>query len=66
MTHHRYDRRLPKRTEGFAWARTIDKVMGSHVLVYRLFRRNLGGGCCTSARCRSPSLTTAGTSRCSC
>lgn len=44
MTHHRYDRRLPKRTEGFAWARTIDKVMGSHVLVYRLFRRNLGGG----------------------
>lgn len=39
MTHHRYDRRLPKRTEGFAWGRSIDKVLGGHVLTYRLFRR---------------------------
>ena len=43
MTHHRYDRRLPKRTEGFAWGRSIDKVLGGHVLTYRLFRRDLGG-----------------------
>lgn len=43
MTHHRYDRRLPKRTEGFAWGRTIDKVMGGHALTYRLFRRDLRG-----------------------
>lgn len=43
MTHHRYDRRLPKRTEGFAWGRTIDKVMGGHALTYRLFRRDLKG-----------------------
>ncbi len=43
MTHHRYDRRLPKRTEGFAWGRSIDKVLGGHVLTYRLFRRDLAG-----------------------
>jgi len=43
MTHHRYDRRLPKRTEGFAWGRTIEKVMGGHALTYRLFRRDLRG-----------------------
>ncbi|MBH1591436.1 hypothetical protein I5U77_03090 [Stenotrophomonas maltophilia] len=43
MTHHRYDRRLPKRTEGFAWGRSIDKVLGGHVLTYRLFRRDLTG-----------------------
>lgn len=43
MTHHRYDRRLPKRTEGFAWGRSIDRVMGGHVLTYRLFRRDLAG-----------------------
>ncbi|MDH7548231.1 MULTISPECIES: hypothetical protein [Stenotrophomonas] len=43
MTHHRYDRRTPKRTEGFAWGRAIDKVMGGHVLIYRLFRRDLKG-----------------------
>lgn len=43
MTHHRYDRRLPKRTEGFAWGRSIDKVLGGHVLTYRLFRRDLRG-----------------------
>jgi hypothetical protein len=43
MTHHRYDRRLPKRTEGFAWGRSIDKVMGGHALTYRLFRRDLRG-----------------------
>lgn len=28
MTHHRCDRRLPKRTEGFARGRSIDKVLG--------------------------------------
>ena len=43
MTHHRYDRGLPKRTEGFAWGRSIDKVLGGHVLTYRLFRRDLAG-----------------------
>ncbi|MDH1274574.1 hypothetical protein [Stenotrophomonas sp. GD03937] len=43
MSHHRYDRRLPKRTEGFAWGRSIDKVLGGHVLTYRLFRRDLAG-----------------------
>lgn len=43
MTHHRYDRRTPKRTEGFAWGRSIDKVMGGHALTYRLFRRDLRG-----------------------
>jgi len=43
MTHLRYDRRLQKRNEGFAWGRTIDKVKGGHVLVYRLFRRDLRG-----------------------
>jgi len=43
MTHHRYDRRLPKRNEGFAWGRSIDKVLGGHVLTYRLFRRDLAG-----------------------
>lgn len=43
MTHHRYDRRLPKRTEGFAWGRSIDKVLGGHALTYRLFRRDLKG-----------------------
>lgn len=43
MTHHRYDRRQPKRTEGFAWGRSIDKVLGGHVLTYRLFRRDLAG-----------------------
>ncbi|MGY0607438.1 hypothetical protein ACVHXL_06325 [Stenotrophomonas sp. FS3] len=43
MTHHRYDRRLPKRTEGFAWGRSIDKVLGGHVLTYRLFCRDLAG-----------------------
>jgi len=43
MSRHRYDRRLPKRTEGFAWGRSIDKVLGGHVLSYRLFRRDLAG-----------------------
>ncbi|WP_414555736.1 hypothetical protein [Stenotrophomonas forensis] len=43
MTHRCYDRRLPKRTEGFAWGRSIDKVLGGHVLTYRLFRRDLAG-----------------------
>ena len=43
MTHHRCDRRLPKRTEGFARGRSIDKVLGGHVLTYRLFRRDLAG-----------------------
>ncbi len=42
MTHHRYDRRLPKRTEGFAWGRP-HKVLGGHVLTYRLFRRDRAG-----------------------
>lgn len=39
----RYPRRTPKRTTGFSWGRTIDRVMGGHVLVYRLFRRDLKG-----------------------
>lgn len=43
MTHHRYDRRTPKRTEGFAWGRTVDKAMGGHALTYPLFRRDLRG-----------------------
>ncbi|HHA2418160.1 TPA: hypothetical protein ACOEBG_000392 [Stenotrophomonas maltophilia] len=43
MTHHRCDRRLPKRTDGFARGRSIDKVLGGHVLTYRLFRRDLAG-----------------------
>lgn len=43
MTHHRYERRTPKRTEGFAWGRTIDKVMGGHALTYRLFLRDMAG-----------------------
>jgi len=50
MTHHRYDRRLPKRTEGFAWGRSIDKVLGGHVLTYRLFRRDLRGALHISMR----------------
>ncbi|MBE5272148.1 hypothetical protein [Stenotrophomonas sp. B2] len=50
MTHHRYDRRLPKRTEGFAWGRSIDRVMGGHVLTYRLFRRDLKGALHISMR----------------
>lgn len=50
MTYHRYDRRLPKRTEGFAWGRTIDKVLGGHVLTYRLFRRDLKGALHISMR----------------
>ncbi|MDT3468653.1 hypothetical protein [Stenotrophomonas maltophilia] len=40
MTHHRYDRRLPKRTEGFAWGRSINKVLGGPVLTWRLYRRD--------------------------
>ncbi|HIB8542085.1 TPA: hypothetical protein ACWX5B_000500 [Stenotrophomonas maltophilia] len=43
MTKTHCNRRLPKRTEGFAWGRTIDKVLGGHVLTYRLFRRDLAG-----------------------
>ena len=50
MTDHRYDRRLPKRTEGFAWGRSIDKVLGGHVLTYRLFRRDLRGALHISMR----------------
>jgi len=50
MTHHRYDRRTPKRTEGFAWGRAIDKVMGGHALTYRLFRRDLRGALHISMR----------------
>lgn len=50
MTPHRYDRRLPKRTEGFAWGRSIDRVMGGHVLTYRLFRRDLKGALHISMR----------------
>jgi hypothetical protein len=50
MTYHRYDRRLPKRTEGFAWGRSIDRVMGGHVLTYRLFRRDLKGALHISMR----------------
>ncbi|WP_223495884.1 hypothetical protein [Stenotrophomonas indicatrix] len=43
MTKTHCNGRLPKRTEGFAWGRAIDKVMGGHVLIYRLFRRDLKG-----------------------
>lgn len=50
MTNIRYDRRLPKRTEGFAWGRSIDRVMGGHVLTYRLFRRDLKGALHISMR----------------
>lgn len=38
MTHHRYDRRLPKRTEGFAWGR-FPTVDGS-AITWRLYRRD--------------------------
>ncbi|HDS1087117.1 hypothetical protein [Stenotrophomonas maltophilia] len=38
MTNRHYDRRLPKRTEGFAWGRSIDKVLGGPVLTWRLYR----------------------------
>ncbi len=50
MTHHRYDRRMPKRSDGFSWGRSIDKVMGGHVLTYRLFRRDLKGALHISMR----------------
>ncbi|QDL27893.1 hypothetical protein [Stenotrophomonas maltophilia] len=40
MTHHRYDRRVLTRTEGFALGRSIDKVLGGHVLTYSLYRRD--------------------------
>ncbi|WP_282254126.1 hypothetical protein [Stenotrophomonas sp. PS02299] len=40
MTHQRYDRRLPKRTEGFAWGRSINKVLGGPFLNWRLYRRD--------------------------
>ncbi len=44
MTHHRYDRRTPKRTGGFSWGRF---PTSSHALVpgveWRLFRRDLTG-----------------------
>lgn len=50
MTDVHYDRRLPKRTESFAWGRSIDRVMGGHVLTYRLFRRDLKGALHISMR----------------
>lgn len=40
MTNRHYDRRLPKRTEGFAWGRSIDKMLAGPVITWRLYRRD--------------------------